>query len=244
MTALTSVVFLHGLLGSPDEWNPLIQALESELPKRAWSLPLADDWQAGVQRLLDQLPNQYVLVGYSLGGRLALGAALAAPHRLRGLCLISSNPGLAPEERAARRRNDEQWARRMLQDAWPKFLEAWYRQPVFSSLDEATRAEWIRQKLTLDRPYHANLLRCYGIANQPDFWPTLSQIAVPTTVVVGQCDRKYVEIAEAMRRRAPRFELRIVPAAGHAVHRERPTALRAILQTLLDSLPSEHIRHE
>jgi 2-succinyl-6-hydroxy-2,4-cyclohexadiene-1-carboxylate synthase len=235
---MISLVFLHGFLGSPGEWQPLLNTLEVDAPRLALPLPVADCWDDGIQRLVNQLPDHSLLVGYSLGGRVALGAALISPERVLGLCLISPNPGIDDDDRVARAHQDAATARRMLEGSWPRFLDDWYRQELFSSLDEATRTTWVQQRLMLDRRYQAKLLSCYSISNQPDYRQKLSLLAT-ATIVVGEYDRKYVAIGQAMQRQAPDIALQIVPSAGHAVHREQPAALAKILKAFLASFQHE-----
>jgi 2-succinyl-6-hydroxy-2,4-cyclohexadiene-1-carboxylate synthase len=236
---MTPRVFLHGFLGSPAEWGPIMRRLSAPGCHAALALPPAPDWATGLSRMKERLPAEYVLIGYSLGARVALGVALACPSRVRGLCLISGHPGLDPSAREARRRHDHCVAQRMLVEPWAEFLDDWYRQEVFASVDDATRDRWVRQKVSLNREYHADLLRGYSIAGQPEYWLQLPLVADRTLVVVGQEDRKYVEVAGRMQRHAPKLRLEVVPATGHAVHRERPDVCGDILQAFLATLPVE-----
>jgi 2-succinyl-6-hydroxy-2,4-cyclohexadiene-1-carboxylate synthase len=236
--------FLHGFLGSADEWHPLLERLKTPRAVLTPDLPRATDWLSGLKRLTAQLPERCILVGYSMGARIALGMTVEFPERVRGLLLIGGHPGLEPEARDARRRHDAAVAERLLTLPPEQFLDGWYRQPVFASVDDATRSRWIHERRALDRPAQADLLRCYSLGGQPDYWPRLSQIQVPLCVVVGQQDVKYLAIARAMRQTAPQIELRIVPLAGHAVHREQPSALRVILQAFLALVPEEEDRHD
>jgi 2-succinyl-6-hydroxy-2,4-cyclohexadiene-1-carboxylate synthase len=241
---MTPAVFLHGFLGSPDEWQPIFDGLDRSRPVRTATLPAADSWPLGIEQLVASLPERFVLVGYSMGARIALGVTLEFPQRVRGLCMIAGHPGLPPREREARRLHDDTLAQRLLHSPPSEFLDAWYRQEVFASISEATRTVWVRQRQSLDRSDQANLLRCYSLGVQPDFWSRLGQIAVPAQIVVGELDGKYVAIARAMQRQAPQMQLTIVPRAGHAVHREQPAALREVLQAFLAHLPQEEHEHE
>ena len=81
---MTPLVFLHGFLGSPAEWQPVVEQLPWAGPKQAVSLPLADSWQQGLQRIAESLPAECILVGYSLGARVALAIALAYPRACKG----------------------------------------------------------------------------------------------------------------------------------------------------------------
>lgn len=241
---MTPAVFLHGFLGSPDEWQPMINGLDRSRPVLAPTLPVADNWRSGVEQLVASLPERFVLVGYSMGARIALGMTLEFPARVQGLCMIAGHPGLPPREREARRLHDDTLAQRLLHLPPSEFLDAWYRQDVFCSISEATRTLWVHQRQSLDRSEQANLLRCYSLGVQPDYWSRLGQIAAPAQIVVGEQDGKYVAIARAMQREAPQMQLTLVPRAGHAVHREQPAALRGVLQAFMAHLPQEEHQHE
>jgi 2-succinyl-6-hydroxy-2,4-cyclohexadiene-1-carboxylate synthase len=236
---MTPVVFLHGFLGSPAEWLPVMESLEG--PRRIFApeLPQATDWQSGMERLLATLPERFILIGYSMGARIGLGLAIEHARRVAGLLLVAGHPGLEPLERAARRAQDEAVAARLAELPADVFLDQWYRQSVFATVDEATRRRWTHERRAMDRPAQANLLRCYSLGAQPDYWGRLAGICVPMNFVVGQQDEKYVAIGQAMQQRAPRLRLSIVPEAGHAVHRQQPAAMRNLLQAFLASVPEE-----
>lgn len=241
---MTPVVFLHGFLGSPAEWLPVTKRLEGPRRWLAPELPRAADWQSGLERFLATLPERFILAGYSLGARIALGLTIEYPARVAGLFLVAGHPGLESVQRSARRAHDESVAASLLEVPAADFLEQWYRQPIFANVDSATRRRWIRERQTMDRPAQANLLRCYSLTAQPNYWARLAEIQVPVSVVVGQQDEKYVAIALAMQQRAARLRLSIVPGAGHAVHRQQPAAVRDLLQAFLASVPEEEIPHE
>ncbi len=241
---MTPLVFLHGFLGSPSEWDPVISQLKWSGPKHPLPLSAASHWTQGLERIVEALPPTCVLIGYSMGARIALGVALSNPLRVRGLCLIAGHPGLGDADRESRYHHDQEVAARVVRQPWAAFLDDWYRQEVFASVDEVTRVQWVQQRASLDRGYHAELLRCYSVGRQPDFWPQLRELRASTVVVVGEDDKKYVEIAQRMRQRATQLQIQVVPSAGHAVHRERPREFAAILQTFLTSLDLEKTGHE
>ena len=117
------IILLHGMLGTPADWSGVCQAWQGEPQPTAVTLPVAADWSHGICQLLANLPQQSVLVGYSLGARVALGCVLAAPQRFRGLCLISGSPGLESDaDRALRQVQDEKWLDQILHHPLPLSL--------------------------------------------------------------------------------------------------------------------------
>lgn len=165
-------------------------------------------------------------IGYSMGGRVALAAAILRAERVRGLVLESASPGLAEEaERRRRRADDEALAQRIEHEGLEAFAAAWEQLPLFASrarLPEATRAA-LRRRLLANRPEGlAACLRGLGVGAQPSFWDDLLHVSTPTLLAVGALDGKFRGIAEEMRRRLPESSATVVPDAGHAVHLERP----------------------
>ena len=113
--------FIHGFLGVPSDWDDV------RAPSRhavALELPLARSWHAGVNRIVSRIPEQSVLVGYSMGARLALACALRDQSRLKGLVLVSANPGIAcPVQRAERRKHDQRISRELESERFDRFLQ-------------------------------------------------------------------------------------------------------------------------
>jgi 2-succinyl-6-hydroxy-2,4-cyclohexadiene-1-carboxylate synthase len=231
-----SIVFLPGFLGTGNEWDAVRSHLEPRFATGTVLVGAATDWQAGVAQLAARLPRSCVLVGYSLGARVALGCAIADPSRIRALCLLSGHPGLEdPHERVARAAHDHAIAERLLSDPLEAFLDQWYRQPVFASVDVTARQRWARERLNLNRQKQAALLRCYSLARQPEYWQYLPRLVMPCQMLVGRHDCKYVALAQRARSLAPQIRLDIIADAGHAAHREQPRQVAARLQDFIAS---------
>jgi len=248
-----TVLFLHGFMGSSKDWRNVIAALEGRyrclavnLPGHGASLGLPpEDYttEGAVQNLLgllDELNIEYpALVGYSMGGRLALYLALRHPERCAGLFLESASPGLAnAAEREARRRSDEEQAVRLESADFEGFLRDWYSQPLFASL---ARHEGLLQKTIEARQRNdpgelARSLRGMGTGNQPSLWDELGVLRVPALVVAGELDERYTGISTRMASLAPRIRSAIVTGAGHNVRLEAPEAYLALLESFLGSL--------
>ena len=155
-----------------------------------------------------------VLLGYSMGGRLALD--LLQRRRFDKAIIISAGLN-APDP--ARRARDEEWARRFESEEWPSLMRAWNAQEVFGGHVVARREE------DFDRAELARQLREYSPAVLPP--PQLEQIVTPILWIAGERDAKYVEIAQRAVARLPHAELWICPKAGHRVPWEQPDALGA-----------------
>lgn len=239
---MTDLVFLHGWLGSPQDWRDTVKEL-SEYPSRTLALPRAVSWEAGIRQLVPQLGHSSVLIGYSLGARLALACALRNPSRLRGLVLISATAGLRAPARTSRWQRDQDLARALCQDP-VRFLTAWYRSSVFRGLDSTTQEQFVREKSGLDCSYQADLLRAYSIGRQPSLWAALRTLRIPVLILVGERDTKFLAISRRLTRRLPNAVSRVIAKAGHVVHREQPRAVAETLREFLVSLSEERCLDE
>ena len=177
--------------------------------------------------LLNQLAiSQTNLLGYSMGGRLALYFALHYPQRIHKLILESASPGLAdPTARAQRRHSDNALADRIERDGIPAFVDFWESLPLWDSQAKLplTKQLALRQQ-RLQNSAHglANSLRGMGTGVQPSLWDNLPQLDKPTLLLAGELDAKFVAINQQMVAHMPHARLEIVPQAGHTIHLEQP----------------------
>jgi 2-succinyl-6-hydroxy-2,4-cyclohexadiene-1-carboxylate synthase len=239
---VTTTLLLHGFTGSSRSWSGvLVDGLASlgrapvlvDLPghgrHRGASSPDHFTLAGVFESILEASRGASLdLVGYSMGGRMALAFAVIHPDRVSRLVLESASPGLATEgEREARRAADEALARSLEENGIEAFVDAWQRQPLFESqatLPPGVLAEQRARRLRNDPASLGACLRGLGTGSQPSFWDALPGLDIPTLVLAGEADTKFVEIGRRMVRALPRGRLAAVPGAGHAVHLERPDA--------------------
>jgi 2-succinyl-6-hydroxy-2,4-cyclohexadiene-1-carboxylate synthase len=177
----------------------------------------------GLQSDFDFLPAVHgeVLLGYSMGGRLALD--LLQRKRFDEAVIISAGLN-APDE--ARKQRDEEWARRFESEEWSSLMRAWNAQEVFGGHVVDRREE------DFDRAKLARQLREDSPAVLPP--PQLERIETPVLWIAGERDPKYIDIARRAVARLPHAELWICPNAGHRVPWEQPDALVSRLRVFLD----------
>jgi 2-succinyl-6-hydroxy-2,4-cyclohexadiene-1-carboxylate synthase len=235
------LVLLHGFTGSAATWAGLMarlaprrQCIAIDLIGHGGSGAPADPARytmecavADLAGILDALGMPGVdLLGYSLGGRLALQFAAAAPSRVRALILESASPGLASAaERAARIAADESLASAIERDGLEAFVARWEALPLWASqaaLPLATRERLRAQRLRNNPQGLANSLRGMGTGSQRALWDELPRLRMPALVLAGALDAKFSAIAQEMADALPHAELAIVPNAGHAIHLEQP----------------------
>lgn len=234
------LTLLHGFAGSSASWGQeTLERLSARVEVRALDLP-GHGRQVGGDResrftlasTLDGISadraGEGPLLGYSMGGRIALHYALREPTRVTRLVLESASPGIAdPEERQARREADEELAAWIEAEGISAFVERWEALPLFASeraLPEGVRARARAVRLSNDAAGLAASLRGLGTGALPSLWDSLSTLHVPTLVLVGGLDSKFCEIGERMAALLPNAQLVVVEEAGHRVHLERPEA--------------------
>jgi len=238
---MISRCLLHGFTGSSKSWEFLADptALAPTLVGHAGARDEAlavDGFEAEVERLAALLPSTSAVhaVGYSLGARLALGLALRHPERVARLTLLSGHPGLESDaERAARRASDAAWCELLLREGLAAFVDAWQAQPLWAS--QATLAPRLlahkrRERLSHNAEGLCRSLRLTGLAEMPNYRERLRELGMPVTLVAGELDPKFCDLARDMAGRLRHVQLEIVPGAGHDLLLERPEFVSELIQ--------------
>ena len=240
LSAEKTAVFLHGFTGSAATWDGIdgyfqgMRLIKLNLLGHGGTDSPADSRRyttekqtADLIEIFDCLNvKQAYLIGYSMGGRLALSLAMIHPERVSGLVLESSSPGLdSPEERKARREQDSRLSRRILEEGIESFVDYWEGIPLFASqlsMDPSKRKKVREERLNNNPVGLRGSLIGMGTGSQPSWWNKLSGIDYPVLLIAGSLDQKFIEINESMAQRIPAAHLEIVEHTGHAVHVEEP----------------------
>jgi len=226
------LTFIHGFMGLPCDWDDVRAAL-TEFETSGVEIGLAPDWQSSVRQLAKAIPSRSILVGYSMGARLALGVATESPEKVAGLIFVSGNPGLETlQAREQRREADERVAARIEVEPLLQFLTDWYRGSVFAALPEELRRLEIATKLVRPSSHWPAILRTNSVSQQPNYWPRLKELTMPTLVVAGELDEKYRKIAQRIQQEcsSPKLSAKVVRNCGHIVHREQPEAFCKLIR--------------
>jgi 2-succinyl-6-hydroxy-2,4-cyclohexadiene-1-carboxylate synthase len=226
----TPVVFLHGFLGSGQDWRHVVSHLKGRTCL-AYDLPGHGNtpWTAmEIEDLLaSALPPQKVdLVGYSLGGRLAMRFALRHPHRIHSLTLLSTHIGLkSEEEKQQRLQADRVWAQKILVLPFDEFLCAWYDQPLFSSMKNkpALIQEIVSMRKTQRPKDLVTAMLNWSLGRQDCHRERLLKFDQPWRILYGQNDHKFSELFANMP------NAHCIPLAGHAIHYEAPKEVAAYI---------------
>jgi 2-succinyl-6-hydroxy-2,4-cyclohexadiene-1-carboxylate synthase len=221
-------VLLHGFAGTARHWERVTDdALALEL---ADADPLSTEGVAGL--IAARAPERFTLAGYSMGGRLALHAALALPDRVSRLVLISTSAGIEDAgERERRRAADEELADEIERNGIEWFVERWQAVALFAEDPPWVAEEVAREERRCAPATLAACLRALGSGAMVPMWDRLGELAMPVAILAGERDTKYVAAAERLASAIPNAELTIVPGAGHRLALEAPDAVARALSS-------------
>ena len=240
------VTLLHGFTQSGRSWRELI----SRMPEGwKWIVPdLRGHGETQTRRgapcsmdaCTEDLEALWVelgvmrthLVGYSMGGRLALHVAARRPERVLSLLTIGAHAGLDLDARTGRREGDDALAERIENDGIESFVDYWASLPMFAGLERRgagyvaqLRAERLQNRVS----GLACSLRGMGAGVMEPLWDDLARVPFPCTFVAGQLDHGYVASARRLAATVPNGHVEVVLRAGHTVHQERPDAFARVL---------------
>lgn len=235
MGAPETVVLLHGFAGTQRAWDGVVERLDPER-YRPLTLDLPGHGeQADVERLISftgcvehvlaRAPERFALCGYSLGGRVALHVALAAPERVSRLVLVAATAGIEDSvERAARSEADRRLADEMENGSLEDFVTRWCAQPMFA--DDPPAVDLLaREDYRRNRPDAiAAVLRGIGTGEMTPLWDRLHELKMPATVLVGDRDTKFLALGRRMADLLPQAIMQTVPG-GHRLPLENPASV-------------------
>ena len=245
-----AILFLHGFMGDRTEFELTIADVSKQFYCVAINLPAHGETDINEQiteqitdqddyytiqstanlviKFLDFLRiEQCFLVGYSMGGRLALYLAIHFPQYFYKVVLESASAGLrTASEKSDRLAKDQKLAtelEHLKHHDFRLFLENWYQQPIFASLRSHPNFPQMLEKRLNNSPAQlAKSLRNLSIGMQPSLWEKLSENEVPLLLLVGELDLKFVQINQQMQQLCKLSQLEIVPNCGHNIHFENP----------------------
>ncbi|NUM88026.1 MAG: alpha/beta fold hydrolase [Bdellovibrionales bacterium] len=228
-----NLVLLHGFGGGPENWGEFQSLLGWHGSVQALTLPghggkdviSLEAWLGGTE-----IPENSVVLGYSMGGRLATLLAekqQRAGRPLRGLILVSSGLGVSAD-RAQRAQEDAAWAALLRADS-TAFWHQWYAQEIFRSFREGNfsgKSRWLILRGDQDAGRLAAALESFGpAAHRPLERVLAGQIGCPLLYIAGESDKKYAAVASRVRELVPAARVRIITGAGHVIPVEAPAEL-------------------
>jgi len=244
----TALVCLHGFLGSGSDCFPFAQELQRlrpdiqillpDLPGHGESVTIPlQNFTARLCETLDAAQiSRTALAGYSLGGRLALAAAIEHPHRFPALIGISTTAGIEnPGERKSRCEADAKLALRLREESFESFLRDWWSLPTFESPKKKPADEFLASRLTQNPAALAEVLEAWSPGVLPSLWNKLRTYPCSALLLAGECDAKYSLLARRMAESFRSAQTQILPSCGHRLLEEAPLELA---RAVVDFLPA------
>ena len=236
-----ALVMLHGFTGSTSTWQSFFEPLAKHYHVIAIDLPghgLTDSPPSPQRYAMQHVAHDITeiirrlhpvgdvhLLGYSMGGRLALYTAIHFAALCRSLALESASPGLKDASaREARKNADNRLADWIEQVGILEFVNYWETLPLFETQQRYPErlANLRAQRLRNNPTGLANSLRGMGTGAQMPLWSKLSDCKLPTLLITGEQDAKFHSIAIDMARQLTNASHVNTPNAGHTVHFEEP----------------------
>jgi 2-succinyl-6-hydroxy-2,4-cyclohexadiene-1-carboxylate synthase len=239
------VLFIPGFMQRGDAWRPVAELLPERYPSR-----LLDHAEHSFEGRLREIFEEAakpppdgtaaggpVLVGYSLGGRLALRAALRSPESFTAVVLVGSTAGIEEGPlRVQRVEADEKLASWMEAMPIEDIVGLWERQPLFADQSDALVESQRPGRLSQDPRSLALLLRTAGQGALEPVWHELRALELPLLAIAGARDDGYSSAAKRIAHVAPNARAAIVEDAGHAAHLQRPEEVARLIGEFLDGL--------
>jgi 2-succinyl-6-hydroxy-2,4-cyclohexadiene-1-carboxylate synthase len=242
---LPSLLLLHGFMGNGADFYSAISNLSQyfycicvDLPGHGQTPIDNHNYVSTAEQILAIAPDNCYLLGYSLGGRLALYLALHYPDRWQKVILESASFGLATAPmRQERQRQDSAIARKLRQSDldFTAFIHDWYQQPVFTGIaDHPNFSELIVSRSNNNPLALARSLETMGLGQQPYLGELLPTNKISLLLLAGEQDPKFVEIGYQITQSCPHSEIIVVPNCSHNVHfQQLDLWLKAVLEFLI-----------
>lgn len=248
------LLLLHGFMGSGADWQEVASLLPEhdcycpDLPghgasvsENVLALPDIENVANLIKDDLDELGiTNGALLGYSMGGRVALHLSLQYPKRFSHVVLESASPGIQEDQdRTKRLLSDCALANRLREmngntQEITGFLEEWYAAPIFGTLQSHPELKnLILNRSNVNSEQLATALELMSVGKQKNLWPKLSELNMPTLLIAGAEDRKYRQIIEKMAELNPNFAVQLFSACSHNVHWENPTGYTTAIRAFL-----------
>lgn len=212
---------MHGLINEMSGLSTLFSAIAVDAPLHGDSQHVETDVVGAADALVDTC-GKATYLGYSMGARICLHAALQHPTQVQALVLISGTAGIIdPTQRQHRRDTDNELANHVEQVGTQQFISEWLSKPMFALLPD--NPQDIAQRCTNSANSLATSLRKCGTGTQESLWDALPTLSMPVLLIAGAHDEAFCQHARRMQELiGSNATVRIVQDAGHSIHLEQP----------------------
>jgi 2-succinyl-6-hydroxy-2,4-cyclohexadiene-1-carboxylate synthase len=249
----TPIVFLHGFTGRAANWEFIFDKLPPNFSPIAIDLIGHGETDSphnlkyysctGIVQQLDSIfsqlnLNNFIITGYSMGGRAALAYSIRCPQRVRAAIFESTTPGL--EDITAQKERveiDLLLAEKINREGIESFINFWFDTPLFRSLIRMPNFLEEKNKRLKNNPIGLiNILSGFSTGLMKSCWSKLPELKIPVLLITGELDEKYTMINQAIKLKVHQAQHTIIPACSHNVHLEKPELFTKLVSEFLNSL--------
>ena len=235
---------LHGSLQTALVWKPIGNAIESEFGSvQVEAVNLYEneyesfgDWREQFyEKVEEQTKGEpSLLLGYSMGGRLAMNALVNNPAMWSGVIAVGADPGLISDDaRSKQLQKDLEWARRFRTEDIQELLNEWDSLPVFCGRSNCAS----REISELDSEKISRFFDVFSKARQGNMLPMLRKLKTPPLLYISGCDDiKYTKIGQDLAAHCMQVRHQIIPNAGHRVPWESQDAFISEVSVFIDAV--------
>ncbi len=250
-----NVVLIHGFTGSTKDWEPIIPHLSKKFNYYSIDIighgnsdsPPQEKYytQASIVELLNKIikeviSGKFILVGYSMGGRVSVSYAVNYPDKIEGLILESTSAGIEDnEERNIRKQSDEELSKFIEKHSVEEFISFWMEQDIFNTQKRFANSKLnaIKDiKLNNNKTGLALFLRGFGTGQMIPLYDQLKKIKSKTLLITGDLDDKFNLINNYMASLFLSAKHVTLKNSGHNTHLETPNSFIKTVNNFLDSL--------
>jgi 2-succinyl-6-hydroxy-2,4-cyclohexadiene-1-carboxylate synthase len=238
--------FIHGFLGRPSDWEKIkIYFKDFDLQFHSISDYILENninhnndflnWSQNFNNscLLNKSNHKNIIIGYSLGGRLALHSLISKNFQWDAAIIVSANPGLSNEnEKKLRIEKDLHWSHRFLNENWVDVIKDWDSQPTFAGIQNTL----VRKKEEINKNEIFDILNRFSLGKQNDLQESIEKLKIPILWVSGEKDTKFSSITNKIQALNSGIQIAIIPHAGHRVPWEAPKEFSDLCISFLSKL--------
>lgn len=240
-----NLFFLHGFLGQSSDWHQFSNKFQNAHCFFEEIKPLLNspspfwDWAENFYKNKRDKENQKnILIGYSLGGRLAMHAVLAKESFWQGAIIVAANPGLlSKEDQQNRWHSDQKWIQRFQNEPWEGVMKDWNQQKVFDhSQNMPSKQNLMPHEVPLLREQATTLMKNFSLGKQENLQHKLRHIKTPILWITGENDKKFTCLAREICDENQNFSHAVVPHAGHRVPWDNPSQFVHLTNKFISSI--------
>jgi 2-succinyl-6-hydroxy-2,4-cyclohexadiene-1-carboxylate synthase len=232
---------LHGNLQNPSAWDEFGSDLDDSVnihKVNLWNSRSESLWDwAGTfckKVAIESNNDNNYLLGYSLGGRLALHALISEPSLWKGVVIVAADTGYSDKQKREKQlMADKVWSDRFLNESWKELIESWNNQSVFCGYKNKLETN----EVDFDRKMISRFFNVFSKGKQEDLIQFIARLVnKPILYISGEEDKKYYAIGQSLELKCKNVKHIKIHNAGHRVPWENPEVFKSSIMKFLNLL--------